>query len=135
MEEADRRLDEQVFELATQINLQTQQIQFQGTFIGCLENQIVDYHKMMKEKNKDHSEALDKQGNLIYQWRDWSSKQTGEKEKLWNKIGLLEEALEEAKKQNKDNMSVMRQMILDVETKNEKSKTSGCFSGIMNWCR
>ena len=39
--------------------------------------------------------------------------------------------LEEAEKQNKDNKSV-RQRILDLETKNEKSKTSGCFSGIMN---
>ena len=127
LEEADRRLAEKVFELATQIDLQTQQIGHQGNFIGFLESQIVDYHKMMKEKNKDHSEA-------IRQWRDCLSKVTGEKDKLWNKIGLLQESLEDVEKQNKDNMSVMKQKILDLETKNEKSKTSRCISGIMSWC-
>ena len=101
MEEADRRLADNIFELATHIDLQTEQIGHQGNFIGFLESQIVDNHTMMKEK----------------------------------KIGLLKKVLEEAEKQNKDDMSVMRQMILDLETKNEKSKTSGCFSGIMNWCR
>ena len=127
-EEADRKLTEKVFELATHIDLQTQQIGHQGNFIGLLESQVLDYHKMMKEKKKDHSEAM-------RQWRDWSSKQTKEKEKLWNKINKLGEALEEAETQNKDNMSMMRQKILDLETKNEKSKTSCCISGIMNWCR
>ena len=125
LEEADRRLSETVFELATQIDLQTEQIGIQGNFIGFLESQIGDDNQMIKDRSQVMMEERS-------QWRDWSSKQTEEKEKLWNKIGLLEEALEEAEKQNKDNM---RQMILDLETKNDKSKTSGCFSGIMNWCR
>ena len=125
LEEADRRLAEQVFELATQIDLQTQQIWIQADFISLLESRICDYHKMMMEKGQ----IVD---SHTCKWSEWSSKQTEEKQKVWHKIGLLEEALEEAKNQNKDNM---RQMIPDLETKHEKSKTSGCFSGIMNWCR
>ena len=111
LDDAEMRLEEKYFELATHINLQTEQIGLQVHFIGCLERQIADQEKMMQKKNKDYSDGKEKVWNKINQWSDWTSKEKEDKDKLWNKISILEEAVKKAEKQNTDNVKATKQMI------------------------
>ena len=118
----EMRFDENVMELATHINLQTEQIGIQANFIECLERQIADQEQMMQKKNKDYSEA-------IAQWRGWKSKEKEDKDKLWNKIGLLEEAVENAQKH------IGHLMMDKNQLKNEKSTSGPSSFSCMSWCR
>ena len=124
LDKAEKMLDDKVLDISTQLDLHCTQLDVQGQFIGLLEGQVATYQEKMREQN--HSEANVRE--LFY-------KQSEQNRKLWHEISML-----------KDNMSVASQKILELETNNEKStqkilemknekSTSGCFGGIMNWCR
>ena len=106
LEEAEKRFEERVFELATQMDLQTSQIGHQSYFIGILERKMGDYQNQIKGLEVDSR-----------QWRD--------------KVNMLEDSLQRLEQNWWNNL---RQAVNDLvnEKKNEKkNETSGCF----NWCR
>ena len=76
-------------------------------------------------KNGDCEDKLAEQRD---QWTQFWNQQREDKERLWNKIYKLEEALDDFQKQHNDNMIQISQLL-------KKPKTSGCFDGIMNGCR
>ena len=99
--------------LDEQNDLQTEQVPIQGNYIVCLD-EIGDYEKKLAEQRD--------------QWTQFLNQQREDKEGLWNKIYKLEEALDDFQKQHADDMIQTSQHL-------KKPKTSGCFDGIMNWCR
>ena len=91
----------------------------QGNFIALLECKIGEQALEIKKKDKEFSDALKR-------WDEWTSKDHYQKNKLWSKMGMLEEAMANAK----DDMETAQKNIGHLMMKKKTSTTSGtsCFS-------
>ena len=120
LDQAEKIYDDKVLDICSQLDLQSEQLEFQAHFIGLLEGQVIT----AKMREQDHSEAIVRA-------------QKEQNRKLWHEISTLKDKMSVASQRILDletNDEKSTQKILDLEMKNEKS-TSSCFSGIMNWCR
>ena len=72
--------------------------------------------------------------NLLEEALDLADRQHKE-EQIFGRLSLLEEALEKSEKEHKDDMSEMNKKLKALETKKPKKVGTGCFGGICNCFR